>query len=477
MPSKSLILAAEDCPDQLELMERLLRDIECRLIGCPTADVFRNQLAQTNPDCVILDLGLGEEDGLVLLAEMTALRPGIPVIIVTGLGSVDRAVGAMKLGAHDFLPKPIDSVRLQVAVRNAVEHRRLVTRLQRLQAGSDDAEFAGILGVSPPMRAVFRIIENVAPTNASVMILGESGTGKELVARALHDRSRRPRGPFVPVNTAALAPTLVESLLFGHTKGSFTGAVAEQTGCCEQADGGTLFLDEIGEMPLELQPKLLRFLEDRMVRPVGGSRSRPVDVRFLSATNRKLEADVRAGRFREDLYYRLNVVPIELPPLRERHEDIPLLALHFLQKSAREHDRRFERLGIRTVDFLTAYSWPGNVRQLQNVIERAVILHNGEELEPWMLPAEVRTEAVAKTDSPASVRKSAATAPETAAAPIEPLEALEKRALVDALLRCDGNVAQAAARLGIGQSTLYRKIKSFGLKVSDDSIEPQAGTG
>lgn len=321
--------------------------------------------------------------------------------------------------------------------------------------------FEGMIGACPAMQKLFRTIEQVAETDVSVMIFGESGTGKEMAARALHRRSRRSGGPMVPINMAAIPRELAESILFGHEKGAFTGADRAQAGVCEQAHNGTLFLDEIGELPLDLQPKLLRFLQERRFRRIGGLTEYSADVRIISATNRDPEREVRAGRLREDLFFRLNVVPIHMPPLRNRMEDIPILALFAVRLFAQRHERTFRAIDPQAIRRLMAYHWPGNIRQLFNVIERAVVLHNGPTLTAEMLMADTWFKDVASDDpSPPSEGPGW---PMGSDDMVMPLNELERRAIEQAMRQCQGSASEAARRLNISQATIYRKLKAHGL--------------
>lgn len=399
------------------------------------------------PQGVLLDLRLPDGDGLELLKRLKSRQPDLAVVAITAHGSVATAVAAMQAGAADFLVKPFPAERLLVTLTNVLRTASLAREVRDLSASRTREGFAGFLGASPAMQAVYRVIEAAAPSRATVFVTGESGTGKELAASAVHRLSPRAAGPFVPINCAAIPRDLIESEIFGHVRGAFTGAVADRQGAAQAADGGTLFLDEICEMDLALQGKLLRFVQTGQFTPVGASRPVSVDVRFVCATNRDPLAEVKAGRFREDLYYRLHVVPLRLPPLRERGEDVILLAEAFLARAAAEEGRRFRRLSPDAKAALLAHSWPGNVRELENAIRGAVVLADGEELTAEMLPASVRL-------SPPSRR-----APPPAADPsaILPLAEVERRAIEAAIAACGGNIPRAAAALGISPSTLYRK--------------------
>jgi DNA-binding NtrC family response regulator len=462
--SLPLVLIADDDAHVLRALEHHIGGWGCR-VACAArkADLYE-LLSRALPALLLLDRRFGEYDGIELLQELKQTYPDLTVVLLTAHGSIDSAVTAIKLGAYDYLTKPPDLMRLQVVVHHVLEKHRLSQRIRRLEEQLNRREDDGALlwGESPAMRQVQELIASVAPTDATVLILGENGTGKELVARRVHTLSPRRAGPFVPVNMAALPRELIESTLFGHEKGAFTGADQAQIGCCESADGGTLFLDEIGEMDVALQAKILRFLQERSVMPVGSSRARAVNVRVLAATNRDLQEQMRRGQFREDLYYRLNVVPIVVPPLRGRREDIDLLAARFLERSAARHRKPVTGFSRAAMAVLTQYAWPGNVRQLENLVERLVIFCPGGEIGADLIPAEFRNDA----DEP-PVPAPTAPAPVPSAPPaadIRPIDEMERQAIVDALAKCNGNVREAAKLLGLGQATVYRKIKRYGLE-------------
>jgi two-component system, NtrC family, response regulator AtoC len=415
-------------------------------------------------DAVITDLNMRGMDGLALCERIVADRRDVPVVVITAFGSLDSAIAAIRAGAYDFVPKPFAIDQLLIALERALQHRALqveVTRLRRVAAAAVGLE--DLIGESAAMRRVYDLLERVRESDASVLITGESGTGKELVARALHRGSRRAAGPFVAVNCAAMPDTLLESELFGHVRGAFTDARTTRTGLFVQASGGTLLLDEIGEMPLDLQPKLLRFLESREIHPIGESRPTTVDVRIMAATNADLDALVAQGRFREDLYYRLNIVPLHLPPLRERRVEIPALATHYLQTYAREGRKGQLRLAEDTVEYLVLYRWPGNVRQLANEMRRLAVL---AEPDAVLMPEHLSPEiAASRRTVPPSERMLDPTElvvrlDQPLAAAVEHLE----RALVqNALHLAGGRVEEAAARLGLSRKGLYLKRQRFGL--------------
>ncbi len=418
------------------------------------AEAALRALTDNAVDLVLTDLRMPGRDGLSLLRDIIASHPGLPVILLSAYGSVESAVEAMRDGAVDFLTKPVNLDHLELVVRRALRQKNLERQNARLRAQlAGRSALDRIIGTSEAMLAVRERIEQVAPTPATVLIQGPSGTGKELVARALHALSPRADKPFVAVHCAALAPSLLESELFGHVKGAFTGATEDRKGRFEIADGGTLFLDEISEIDLATQVKLLRVLETRTVEPVGSATPVPVDIRLVAATNRDLRAWVEAGKFREDLYFRLNVVDINLPPLRERQGDLPLLCDAFVREFNPQLGRGILGVAPDAMAALAAYPWPGNVRELRNAIERMMVLAHSDHLTLEDVPRNIR-EGRAATAAPA---------PEAPAEPAEPEEAtLIRRALFET----HGNRTAAAKRLGIPLRTLYRRIKTYGLEAA-----------
>ncbi len=454
------LLIVEDSRTLAETYEAYLAPLDAEIALAADLKSARSAVAETGYDVILLDVKLPDGDGLDLLDVLPKGDDMPRIIVMTAHGSISVAVAAMRAGAADFIVKPFDKARLLTTVRNALEHRRLVRLVHRYERNFRHEGYGEFLGSSPAMQAVYRMIDNAAPSKASVFITGESGTGKELCARALHQRSPRREGPFIALNCAALPKDLIESEIFGHRQGAFTGATSSREGAAVRADGGTLFLDEICEMDLALQGKLLRFLQTGMVQPVGADEARPVDVRILCATNRDPQEEVSSGRFREDLFYRLHVIPIELPPLRERGEDAAELAQAFLQQLAAEEHKSFERLSDEARRHILAYPWPGNVRELRNVIQTAVVLNDGPVLEATMLPAHIRGQGV-----PARPGSSAPSAdgsdPVAGSIGIEPLWKVEKRVIEHAIAACNGNISRAAALLEVAPSTLYRKLQSW----------------
>ena len=413
------------------------------------ADALR-ALDEGDFDVVVSDLNMRSMGGIELCERVAANRPDVPVIVMTAYGSLDAAVAAIRAGAYDFISKPIEIDALVIAVERAARHRTLreeVKRL-RLEVAPRDEE---LIGESAAMRKAHELIVRVAASEANVLVTGESGTGKEVVARAVHRRSARRSGPFVAINCAALPEHLLESELFGHVRGAFTDARDSRTGLFVQARGGTLFLDEIGELAIGLQPKLLRVLQERTVRPVGGQAEIPVDVRIVTATNRDLEEAIEQARFREDLYYRINVVQVPLPPLRARGGDIIPLAAHFIRHFARQSGKPVTGLTREVAEKLVAYAWPGNVRELQNCMERAVALTEFEQIRVDDLPDKVRdyrfSNVVVAGNDPAE---------------LVPLEEFERRYVLRVLDAVAGNKAAAARVLGVERKTLYRKLERYG---------------
>lgn len=437
-------------------------EVETALSGEEALGIMEERL----PDLTLLDLMLPGIDGIETLRRLRRFAMDLPVIVLTAHGSVENAVAAMKLGAQDFLTKPFQPERLAVAVRNALKLGHLSREVNDLrQQLSSRYRFEGILGAEGGLRGAVRLLEKVIPTDLTVLLQGESGTGKELFARAIHFEGPRRDGPFVPINCAAVPETLLESELFGHEKGAFTGAVRTHRGKFEEADGGTLFLDEIGEMSPALQVKLLRALQERTITRLGSSQPISIDVRVIAATNRDLQELIGAGEFREDLYFRVAVFPLNLLPLRQRREDIPLTVRHIL----REHGQgRPVAIHPAAMEMLEAYHWPGNVRELQNVLRRALVLAGKEVIRVEHLPAHVQA---AFSDRLAPLRRAGEAAPVTEAGRLLTLEEMEKNYIAEAVRRCQGNLSQVARILAIGRTTLYRKLERYGI----GSAPPESG--
>ena len=412
------------------------------------------------PDAVLLDLKLPDMNGFDILTKIRDDQLPTGVIVVTGEGSMRTAIDAMKLGARDFVVKPCDKNRLLLTLKNVIETQLLREIVDTYRDEIDRQSFSGFIGSSLTMQGVYKTIESAAKSKASVFITGESGTGKEVCAEAVHHESERSNKPFVALNCGAIPRDLVESEIFGHVKGAFTGAVADRIGSAGQASGGTLFLDEICEMELALQPKLLRFLQTGTFLRVGGNKTEEVDVRIICATNRDPWQEVSEGNFREDLYYRLHVLPIELPPLRARDADAVEIARHFLDVYANEEGKGFTAFSPEVEASIQSYPWPGNVRQLQNVVRNIVVLNDGDIVTPEMLPApldsavdDMREHRLSSIGAQPATTPAAATTSDE----IRPLEDLEREAIQNAIKVCGGNIPEAALRLGISAATIYRK--------------------
>ncbi len=441
--------------DDLEMRAMLADDLKRRGWLCETAEdggAALKALQEQDADLVLTDMNMPGMGGLALCEKLADNRPDLPVIVLTAFGSLDTAVGAIRAGAYDFVTKPVDTDLLAIALDRAWRHRQMQRQIQTLQAAAGGEDEGELMGRSGAMRELRQQITRIAATDASVMVHGESGTGKELVARMLHERSERRSRPFVAVNCAALPGDLLESELFGHRKGAFTDAHTDRRGLLLEASGGTLLLDEIGEMPLTLQPKLLRALEERRLRPVGGSTEVPFDVRIVSATNRDLEAEIESGGFREDLYYRLNVIQLEVPALRSRGTDVLQLAEHFLALYGRRFGKDMKGLAGPTAERLLNYNWPGNVRELRNAMERAVALTRFDHLGVDDLPRKVKdhqaTRLVVEGDDPSE---------------LVPMEEMERRYILHVLKASEGNRTMAARILGLDRKTLYRKLQRYGV--------------
>jgi two-component system response regulator HydG len=445
--SRGRVLVADDEPSARSGLATLLRGEGFEVDLAEDGQKALARLQEAAPDVLVTDIKMPGMDGLELLEKARESSPELVVILVTAFADVDTAVKAMQKGAEHYLTKPIQFDELLVVIDRALERRRLQNEAHELRSRlKERLSFGNIIGSSPAMQAVFDVIEQVAPTKASVLITGESGTGKELVAQAIHQNGPRARAPFVKLHCAALAETLLESELFGHEKGSFTGASGRREGRFKQADGGTLFLDEIGEISAAVQVKLLRFLQERTFERVGGNETLKVDVRIIAATNRDLGAEVAAGKFREDLFYRLNVVNVEMPPLRARPSDLLALATHFLDKFAKENGKRIDGFADDAVERIGAYRWPGNVRELENVIERAVVLCDTPKLTAKHLPAGVGAAARTGVRIPGST-----------------MDEIERHAILTTLEACGGRTAQAAQMLDISVRKIQYKIHEYGI--------------
>ena len=470
MTGRHPLLLVEDNPSVARVYLEYLRRGPYDTRHCDTGGAALAALGENSYAAVLLDIELPDMSGMEILKWITQRRLNTAVVVITAHGSINIAVEAMREGASDFLVKPFAPERLFVTLDNALERMNLRRIVDTLDTPGDSDQFCGFVGSSLAMRGVYRIVDIAAQSKAPVFITGESGTGKELAAEAVHRRSPRRDKPFIALNCAAFPKDLIESEVFGHVKGAFTGAVADREGAGSRADGGTLFFDEICEMDVGLQAKLLRFIQTGTFQKVGGTQTQKVDVRFISATNRDPLKEVEAGRFREDLYYRLYVMPLLLPPIRERGDDVLLIARRFLAEYAREEGRAFQRFSPETESILLNYAWPGNVRQLQNVVRQIVLLNDGDTVLPAMLPAPLSQLRPAAAATPAAPMPTPGTSPapppalsnghallEPAAPHSFSLAELERDLIELALELCGGNVLQAAARLEISPSTLYRK--------------------
>jgi len=455
------ILVVDDEPNYLVVLSELLKEEGFEVFTAESGEEGLKVARENDLDLVITDMRMPGMDGLQLLKSVKSLNQHLPVIMVTAFGEVEKAVVAMKAGAYNYLAKPFSNDELLVNIRKAIEHYSLLRENLRLR---DEARvrygFASIVGKNVLMQEIYTLIEKVAPTPASVLITGESGTGKELVARAIHINSPRENGPFISVNCAALPETLLESELFGHEKGAFTGAASLRKGRFELADTGTLFLDEIGDIPLPLQAKLLRVLQERSFERVGGNRTINVDVRIITATNKELKEEVENGRFREDFFYRLNVVHIHLPPLRERADDIPMLTEHFITKFAKVLNKPNLQVSMEALRFLVRLPWDGNVRELENTIERSAILCSGDVIAPEDVSPEMSSIKEDKQWSPdIDIEK---LIPANLPLP-EVLSGVEEQMLKRALEGANYVQAHAAENLGITKSLLQYKLKKYNL--------------
>jgi two-component system response regulator HydG len=471
--NKVRVLVVDDEPTLLRALESLLQRKRYDVVALDSPIVATQKLAQEDFDVALLDVKMPELSGLELLTAVKHRRPEVEVIMMTGHATVETALAAVKAGAYDYLTKPFDDVeQVARAVAKAAERKQLFDRNRRLERELREKEGAagdGIVGTSGAIRDVTRMVEAVAYSAATVLINGESGTGKELVARALHARSPRRSQPFVALNCGALTETLLESELFGHVKGAFTGAQRDQKGLFDAADGGTIFLDEIGDIPPATQVRLLRVLQEGEIKRVGAADSVRVDVRVIAATHRDLPKLVKAGRFREDLFYRLNVIAIPLPSLRDRIEDVPLLAHHFLRRYAERLAKKVKTLSPEAVELLCGYRWPGNVRELENAIERAVVLSRGDAITPTDLPPAItgRTAPLIR-ELPSGGEDAAWLTMSYAAAKEQALRRFEKT-YVDALMKaCDNNISAASRKAGMDRSNFKRVLRKYRQDVEPD---------
>jgi DNA-binding NtrC family response regulator len=469
--SPTRVLVAED--------DKVARDLLCEILRGEGYEVDAVddgagaiQRVSGGYDLVVSDVRMERSGGLDVLEAFTTRAPETPVILITAFGDVAGAMEAIQRGAYDYVSKPFNIEELRLTVGRALERRRLVAE-QKTVPSESKTHLQDIVGKSSVMLEVYKLVARVAGSTATVLVEGESGTGKELVARAIHTHSPRANAPFVPVNCTALTESLLESELFGHARGAFTGAVASKRGLFETANGGTMFLDEIGDMGPKMQAQLLRTLQDGEVRPVGGSEAIRVDVRLVCATNKDLDEEVKAGRFREDLYFRINVVTVHLPPLRERREDVPILVAHFLNKLARRERRALAALSPEALKLLSAYVWPGNVRELENAIERAVAVAKGNVVLPSDLPPEIGGGAGTAAALAAGGGAPASSGDGGLVADRPTLAELERRYIQLVLAENGGNKKKAAEKLGIDRRTLYRALERTGDAGADDGDDDE----
>ena len=445
--ARETILVVDDEVHMQVLLKRILEKESYKVESASSGEEGLERLDKGWFDLVISDLQLPGMHGLEFIKRAKELSPAIPCIVLTGYGTIPSAVTAMKEGAFEYLTKPADNDEIKLVVEKVLDQYRHAREVERLRAqGNNGSDFSNIVGHGKPMKTLFHVIKIVARSNSTVLIQGESGTGKELIAKAIHQHSPRRDRPFVALDCGTLPETLLESELFGHVRGAFTGAISNKKGLFEEADGGTLLLDEIADTTPAFQSKLLRALQENEIRPVGNNHLIKINVRVIASTNRDLKKDVERGTFREDLYYRLAVVPIMVPPLNRRREDIPLLVEHFLKKYCDQNEREPKYISANSLGLLMNYSWPGNVRELENVIERAVLMSSGSEINPEVYPAETDGE-----DNPLPLHQ----------ATREVTENVERQKIMEALQKAEGNRSRAARLLGISRATLYEKLKTY----------------
>ncbi|MCP4077432.1 MAG: sigma-54-dependent Fis family transcriptional regulator [Gammaproteobacteria bacterium] len=462
MSDKPSIILIEDDLSQARLVQQYLKHEMITLTHVATGEEAKSLISANPPELVLLDLQLPDMDGQKILQWIREQGFPCSVIVITAHSSVDIAVEVMRIGAEDFLEKPFNASRLKTTIKNLLDKNRLQHIVDNYQTTFERDHYHGFIGSCLPMQAVYRIIDAAAPSKASVFITGESGTGKEVCAEAIQKQSTRANQPFIALNCAAIPHDLMESEIFGHMKGAFTGAATERKGAATLADGGTLFLDEIGEMDMDLQTKLLRFIQTSSFQRVGSSKQETVDVRFICATNKDPLEAIANGRFREDLYYRLHVVPLDLPPLRDRGDDILELAKHFLITYAKEENKGFENFTPEVEVILRSYNWPGNVRQLQNVIHNIVVLHENKSVVLAHLPPPLNTSLNENEISQLiPTKQSTKTFEQPHLTPIRPLASVERETIEQAIELCEGNIPKAAALLEVSPSTIYRKKQGW----------------
>jgi len=450
---KARILFIDDELPMREMFQRLFQDSEYEILlasdGMEGLEIFDKEKVHL----VVTDFSMPGMTGMDVLREIKQKDQNVPVILITAFATIETAVEAIKVGAYDYITKPFDPDAIEITIKNALSHKQLVDENLFLKQKLKDVETrSGIIGESPRLKEVFHLIEKVAPTDATVLIQGDSGTGKELVARRLHELSTRRDKTFLSINCGALPLTLLESEPFGYEKGSFTGATSSKEGLFKAADGGTLFLDEIGDMPQALQVKLLRVLQDKEILPIGGRKSFTVNVRILSATNKNLKEEIEKGRFREDLYYRINIFTIDVPPLRERTEDIPLLLNHFMKRYNKEFGKNVDRVSPELMRFFLEYDWPGNIRELENYVERAILMAEGKQLELSAIPADVQVPSKTSSGEPEDILPFK-----------EAKENFERNYIVFLLKKYNGVISKAARASRIPRPNFYEKLKKYGI--------------
>jgi len=462
------LLVVDDDESLVKVFERVAKEQGLTVALCRTGVEALEYLNKNVVEVAVVDINLPGYNGMQVLEYIKRNQFPTETIMMTGVGNVETAVNAIKMGAYDYITKPFEDInKVVVLINKALERYRLMQKIRRLERqSSDQISYEELVGKSRNMQDVFSTIDSIAGTTSTVLVLGESGTGKELVARAIHKRSKRKDKPFVVINCAALSEHLLESELFGHKKGSFTGAISDKRGLFEEADNGTIFLDEIGEVPPLIQVKLLRILQEGEMRPVGGNQSKKVDVRVIAATNRDLQQFVKDGMFREDLYYRLNVISITLPPLRDRPEDIPLLSYHFLEKYRKKMEKEVTKISVDALQSLQSYRWVGNVRELENVIERAVVLVNGDTITARDLPPKILGDAFYLT-SDESGDSSDLSKFDYQEAKNRALWAFNRSYLSNLLRQANGNLSSAATKAGMDRSNFKKIIKKYNVEIME----------
>jgi len=449
------ILTVDDDPHLVAIIEHHVLEWGYTHCGVNGSAEMWKELDKRNPSIILLDIALGDADGITLVSQLKHRYPSIPVIMITVHASIETAVKSVKAGAYDFICKPLDFERLRIETGKAIAHYHLSLQVKAFRSAALNTDFHGMVGRSEPMRNVYRLIETVAPTDATVLLVGETGTGKELSARAIHECSKCCNEPFIAVNAPAIPHELIESALFGHEKGAFTGAHRQHIGFCEQADGGTLFLDEFCEMDYGVQAKLLRFLEDHIVERVGAKSPRKVGVRVIAATNRDPVEQIRNNQLREDFYYRLSVVTVELAPLRERPADIALLTRYFLNIAAAKYGKNMPSVLPEAMRLLEAYDWPGNVRQLEHIIDQIIIFNNTTKITTEMLPHEISASASRRRPR-IDIQTSGVNDNH-----IPSISQMERQLIAQTLMLTSNSVPSAAKSLGLSEATLYRKIRKY----------------